>query len=108
VIGAFKEIIKPFELKVLANNFILSQTNIKEYKNQIPIILPISFINNGYGEGIIESVILDIADQHKNHKIYQPKGEISFEDYYKVNQKISSENILGLYNVMLPKIRTGI
>ena len=77
LISAFKSEIFPFALKILVGNIKL--THIFDAPDeQVGIILPISFINDGYAEGIIETLTLKVKDEKGNLRVYQPLFEIDY------------------------------
>ncbi len=78
VFSAFKNEIFPFNITTVAGDNITIISTDAPQKNSPPIILPISFINEGYGSGIIELVTLTIIDEKGTKQIYSLIAEVDF------------------------------
>ena len=90
--AAFKDDLLPFNLSVLSDSVIITSSD-KTVEN-IEIILPISFINNGHGAGVVEWIAVKIKNKNTNSiKLYTPVAEIEMATFIKNKRKLHAENI---------------
>jgi len=101
IVSAFRDKIWPFELKVLAGDIaIVACGKIGKITNNIPILFPLSFINLGYSEGIIEKIAFKRIDSQENVKIYIPLIEIDFVKLIRRQPpKIHADNMLDVFSL---------
>jgi hypothetical protein len=97
----FRDNIYGFRLKVFVRDYMIpgiigGKMPISESDNiNLPLALPVHYINKGYGEGIVEDIILLIVDSQdkKIIKYYTPLLEINEKDFLKGKRAIHAENI---------------
>jgi len=94
--AAFKEQIFSFKLSVSSNTVIFAVPDNKNELKSIPLVLPVNFINNGYGSGIIDEVKLFIEKDEVKME-YWSMIEVDLTKYVQGigNGRITTENILG-------------
>lgn len=95
VVSAFKEDIFPFRLHVLLDEVVFAP---HAGTSESPVlILPIAFLNEGYGSGIIEGLSLKV-EQGDSIKIYTPIVEVDYQKYVSGKRGLHSENILCTFH----------
>lgn len=92
-IGVFRNEIFPFNLKVYSRDVVAPVTD-KPQLNNVPIALRMLFVNEGYGNGIIDHIILLVTgEKDKSTKIYRPTDEIDIAEF--VNSGKTIEAYMG-------------
>ena len=95
LISAFKDDLFPFQLEILSGNLIAFGPS-PEGHNSIAIVFPMSFINEGHGTGIIESVVVKIEHQeNREKKLYTPIAEVDVEKLIQGKRRLNAENSKG-------------
>jgi hypothetical protein len=97
VVSAFKEDIFPFRPLVLFEEMLLVAPTASSH-NSPAILLPIAFINKGYGSGVIEGLTLKVETE-ANAKIYTPVLEVDYQKLISGKRALHAENILGTFNL---------
>ena len=60
--------------------------------------MPLAFVNEGYGSGIVEGLTLKI-ETGANAKIYNPVAEVDYAKYITGRRAVHADNMLGAFNV---------
>jgi hypothetical protein len=92
IFSAFKNDLFPFHLKVLAGDLILLES---QQSPSVDLILPVTFINLGYADGVVESIFLKVTDNKGRIKRYTSLEELDDKLIYQiVYQSKSSETVV--------------
>jgi len=62
------------------------------------VILPLSFVNTGYGEGVVEWVVVKvvrIADSH--FSVLHPAQEVDLLKFWQVKRYLHADNLIGTF-----------
>jgi hypothetical protein len=100
IVSAFKEDVFPFKLRGLIDEVLLApiQSLSSGPTGDSPaIILPIIFLNSGYGSGIIEGLTLKIEGE-KTIKIYIPITEVDYQKFMSGKRALHPDNIIESFN----------
>ena len=104
LLGTFKEVVFPFELKVLNDTVIIPFP--RDNQGELPLIVPLSFVNMGYGDGVIEWVALKIVSESgEDIKLYGPIAEVNLEKLIQGKRNLHAENIEEGFSSFLLKSR---
>lgn len=96
IVSAFKEDIFPFQPRVLLDEIILAPMSAPSH-DSLALVLPITFLNNGNGAGVIHMLALRVESSSKT-KLYTPLIEVDFQKYLSGKRKVHGENIVGTFN----------
>jgi len=92
LIAAFKSEFLNFNLSIINDEVIISTPDKKP--ENISLIVPISFVNEGYGNGIIEWIAIKIIKEaDDNIKLYTPIAEIDLQEFIQGKRKLHASNI---------------
>ncbi len=97
VVSAFKEDIFPFRPRVLLDELVLAVPTGSSH-DSLSLLLPLIFVNEGYGAGVIEGLTLKVKCK-KQTKIYTPLVEIDYSKYLTGKRALHAENVLGTFNM---------
>lgn len=96
VVSAFKEDIFPFRPRTLLDEVIFAQTTGPSHDSPV-IVLPIIFLSEGHGSGVIEGLTLKV-DDGSDVKIYTPVAEVNYQKFLSGKRALHSDNIFGTFN----------
>jgi hypothetical protein len=96
MVSAFKEDIFPFQPMVIFDEIIMAPTSAPSH-DSIALVLPLTFINNGHGAGVVNMLALRV-ESADGMKLYTPLQQVDFEKYISGRRKLHSENIKGSFN----------
>jgi hypothetical protein len=85
VLSFFKSDLLPSRIMAIGGNVLLAQTSppSRQQQPEIPIVFCLSFINEGYGDDIIEWVGVTALNKKDNTTIeLRPKDEIDFQKFF--------------------------
>jgi hypothetical protein len=97
VVSAFKDDIFPFKPRVLFGEVVLT-THPGLPEDSPTVLLPLVFINEGHGSGIIEGLTLEI-ESGKTVKVYTPVLKVDYQKFFSGKRTLHDENLLGAFNV---------
>lgn len=95
LIGTFKNELFPFNFRLISGEVIFAVPTSPSH-HSLQIVLALSFINDGYGQGVIEWTAVKIITE-KSIKLYTPLAEIDFEKFLQGKRKLHGENIKGAF-----------
>ena len=94
VISSFKNELFGFSLKIISGELILAYPSAESHES-LALIFPLSFINQGYGEGIVESLAIKVIHtESKIVKLYSPLLEIDIQKFLQGKRRLHAENII--------------
>lgn len=96
VVSAFKEDIFPFRPHAVIGELVFAPPTNPPYEN-IAVLIPIAFVNNGYGSGVIEGLTLKI-EPATGAKAYTPVAEVDYQKFISGKRVLHAENMLGAFN----------
>lgn len=96
VVSAFKDDIFPFRPRVLFGEVVLT-THPGLPANSPTVLIPLAFINEGHGAGVIEGLTLKV-ESDKSVKIYTPVLKVDYQKFFSGKHTLHDENILGAFN----------
>lgn len=96
VVSAFKEDLFPFRPRVLLDEVLFAPATGPTHDSPV-IVLPIAFVNEGHGSGVIEGLTLKIEGS-ATAKIYTPVVEIDYPKFLSGKRALHGENLLGTFN----------
>ena len=93
LVSAFKAELFDFGLRVVPGELTLAVPTSASH-HSLAIIYTVSFINEGYGHGILEALALKI---HGNDgvRLYTPVAEVDYQKFLQGKRRLHAENILG-------------
>ncbi len=97
LLSNFKDMIFPFRLSVLAGDVLVAAPTLPSH-DSLALVLPISFINEGYAEGVIEGIGLKIVGANGIEKLYTPVAEIDFVKFVQGKRALTAESIAGAFS----------
>ena len=97
VLAAFKEDVFPFRPRVLLDEVTLAAPG-PTNRLSPSILIPLAFVNEGYGSGIVEGLTLKV-ETGANAKIYIPVAEVDYAKFITGRRAVHGDNILGAFNV---------
>lgn len=99
-LGVFKNEIFPFSLKLFIDELLVpgDTANAQRTDANLPLVLGVSFMNEGYAEGIIEYVFLKVIGEDNIVKIYNPTVEIDYKSYIQGARKLHASNIISQFS----------
>jgi len=95
LVSAFKNELFDFKLHVVPGEVTLAVPTLPSHRS-FAIIYSLSFINQGYGHGIVEWVALKVHGPDGT-KLYTPVAEINYEKFLQGKRQLHSENISGAF-----------
>jgi hypothetical protein len=95
LIGTFKNELFPFDFRLIPGEVIFAVPTSPSH-HSLQIVLALSFINEGYGQGVIEWIALKIKTKN-TVKLYTPIAEIDYEKFLQGKRKLHAENIKGSF-----------
>jgi len=95
LIGTFKNELFPFNFNVIQGELIFAVPTGPSHHSPA-IIMALSFINKGYGQGIVKWPALKIIT-NQSVKLYTPIAEIDYEKFLQGKRKLHGENIKGAF-----------
>lgn len=97
LVSSFKNELFDFSLDVIAGNLILATPTAPSH-NSLALVFPISFLNLGYGEGVIEDLAVKaVLSQTGQAKLYTPFTEIDIEEFIQGRRRLHAENFLEAF-----------
>lgn len=96
LVSAFANEIFPFRLSLRADEVIFAPPSAPSHDSPA-LILPLVFINEGNGSGVVEALSMKIENNGVS-KIYTPIAEIDFGRYLTGKRKLHAENMLGTFS----------
>jgi hypothetical protein len=99
-VTSFKNELFPFRLSVFSDSLHLVTGKLISDPRVITIqvLLPNTFFNRGYSEGIIETIKLIVkAEQHGTTNVFLPMMEIDMVAFIQQRKGINSSNMLGTF-----------
>jgi hypothetical protein len=99
-VTAFKNELFPFRLSVFTDSLHLVTGKLMSDPNvtTVQVLLPVTFFNQGYSEGIIETIKLIVkAEQRGTTSIFLPAMEVDMVAFIQQRQGINSSNMLGAF-----------
>jgi hypothetical protein len=97
VLSAFKEDVFPFRPRVLLDEVVLAAPTGSSHDSPA-ILLPLAFLNEGYGSGVVEGLTLKVT-MGANSKVYTPVSEIDYAKFISGKRAIHAENVIGAFNI---------
>ncbi len=96
LMSTFKEQLFNFHLRVIPGEITFAVPTAPSHRS-VAIVLSLSFLNEGYGHGVIEWVAMKVK-QGSNVKMYTPIAEVDYEKFLQGKRKLHAENIRGAFN----------
>jgi hypothetical protein len=96
LLAAFKEDLFPFRPRVLLDEVTLAAPG-PTNRLSPSVLLPLSFINDGHGSGVIEGLTLKI-ETGANAKVYTPVAEIDYAKFLSGRRIVHAENMRHTFN----------
>lgn len=93
LVSAFKNELFDFALRVVPGELTLAVPTSPSHRS-LAIIYAVSFINEGYGHGIVEAVALKIQGAD-GVRLYTPIAEVDYEKFLQGKRLLHGENIRG-------------
>jgi hypothetical protein len=99
LISAFRAEIFPFQLKVLPGGLCTARHSdvSAEETDELDLILPIAFLNTGFGEGVIEGVTVKMLAGDGTTMLYRPNLEVDLKSFMQGLSVPSKANIIGMF-----------
>jgi hypothetical protein len=95
LMAAFKNELFSFDLHLVPGSITLAVPSAPSHKS-LALIYNLSFINGGYGHGIVEWVALKVSSPEST-KLYTPVAEINYEKFIQGKRILHAENIIGTF-----------
>jgi len=95
LIGTFKNELFPFNFRLITGEVIFAVPTNPPY-HSLQIVLALSFVNEGYGHGVVEWPALKIKTKN-TVKLYTPIAEIDYEKFLQGKRKLHAENLKGAF-----------
>lgn len=92
----FKSELWPFELRVLVGDVMFASAQ-GFTAGSPPLVLPVSFLNSGSGDGVVEWVAAKVIDENAVVKLYIPVAEIDLTEFMRGRRLLHAENTLGAF-----------
>jgi hypothetical protein len=111
ILSAFKDELFPFRLLIFADKLHLVTTLPPSQSSQktVQVLLPITFFNQGYSEGIIQTVSLLVKEERDKTKYrFIPQIEVDMTAFIQQNKGLNASNILGAFVGFLLEAKHGI
>ena len=93
LVSAFKNELFDFTLRAIPGELTLAVPSMPSHRS-FAIIYAVSFINEGYGHGIVEAVALKIHGLD-GIRLYTPIAEVDYEKFLQGRRLLHAENIRG-------------
>lgn len=101
LVSAFRGQLFPFQLKVLPGGLCYVRhsavSSDESSTDELDLVLPLSFINSGYGDGVIDGVAVKVLDKAGTAMLYLPAMEIDLKAFVQGISIPSKANLIGLY-----------
>jgi hypothetical protein len=100
ILSSFKNELFPFRLSAFIDGFYLvASEGIPPITGKtIQVLLPITFFNRGYSEGVIKTINLMVRDDSKlEQNEFLPNFEIDMEAFMQQNKGVNASNVLGVF-----------
>ncbi len=111
ILSAFKNELFPFRLLIFADRLHLVATMHPSPSSPktIQVLLPITFFNQGYNEGIVQTVSLLVKEEN-GEGIYKfiPQMEVDMTAFVQQNQGLNASNGLGAFVGFLLEAKHGV
>lgn len=95
--GTFKNEIFPFNVAIFTGSNLAIVNESEPNKNSPMLILPITFINSGYGSGVIDLIILNVTTPSGKKQIYNLVAELDYKKLIQGEKKVHTDNINGFF-----------
>jgi len=105
LVSAFKEHLFEFHLRVIPGEVTFAVPTAPSHRS-VAIILSASFLNEGYGQGVVEWIAIKIK-QGNTVKLYTPIAEVDYEKFIQGRRKLHGENIRGGFSAFVLHSREG-
>jgi hypothetical protein len=99
LVSIFKEHLFAFRLRVIPGEITFAVPTARSHRS-VAIILSVSFLNEGYGQGVVEWVAIKIK-QGNSVKLYTPIAEIDYEKFIQGRRRLHAENIRGGFSAFV-------
>lgn len=97
LISSFKNELFDFHLDIVGGELVLASPTGPSH-NSLALVFPLSFINRGYGEGIVESLAVKaVFCNTQETKLYTAVVEIDMMKFIQGRRKLHAENTLGSF-----------
>lgn len=97
LVSSFKNELFGFRLDVVASELVLASPTTPSH-NSLALVFPLSFINRGYGEGIVESLAVKaVLGKTQETKLYTPVTEVDMMKFIQGKRRLHAENTLGTF-----------
>jgi hypothetical protein len=97
LVSSFKNELFDFSLDVVAGELVLAAPTGPSH-NSLALVFPLSFLNLGYGEGVIEGLAVKaVFCKTGQAKLYTPVAEIDIEKFIQGRRRLHAENALGAF-----------
>lgn len=99
LVSVFKDHLFEFRLRLIPGEVTLAVPTAPSHRS-VAIILSASFLNEGYGQGVVEWVAIKIK-QGNSVKLYIPIAEVDYEKFIQGRRKLHGENIRGGFSAFV-------
>jgi hypothetical protein len=96
VVGAFRGELFPFDLHVVAGDVLLLPGRFELGYNP-PLMIPLAFVNRGYGEGVVASLWAEVTCGDGLARLYTPSFELDYRKYLQEHRGVHASNIIGTF-----------
>jgi len=93
LVSAFKNELFDFNLRAIPGELTLALPTSPSHRS-LAIIYAVSFINQGYGHGVVQAVALKIQGAD-GVRLYTPVAEVDYEKYIQGRRLLHADNIRG-------------
>lgn len=103
LVSAFRGALFPFQLTVVPGGLCtvrhsdISSERKEAFPNDLDLVLPIGFLNEGYGEGIIEGLAVKVFEDSGAIMLYRPTVEVDLKVFVQGPSVPSKANIIGIF-----------
>lgn len=95
LVSSFKNELFDFHLDIVTGELVLTSPTSPSH-DSLALVIPLSFINRGYGEGIVENLAVKaVLIKTQETKLYTPIAEIDMVKFLQGKRKLHAENLLG-------------
>lgn len=99
-VSSFKNELFDFSLKMISEDIVLASTTDESHES-LALVVPLSLINSGYGEGVVESLAMKVINtKTKIVKLYIPIAQIDFQKFIRGKRRLDAENMLGAFSAI--------
>lgn len=96
ILAAFKRELFAFSPRVLGGDIVFAPTN--PPSDSLSLVLPLQFINDGYGEGVVKWVAVKLeAPGLDTPAVMGPVTEVDLQQFLQHRRHLHAENMLGAF-----------